>query len=213
MYNELLYASYETVIMVALSGLVSLILGLPLAGVLYATRPGRQWQNAPINQTLGLLVNVIRSFPFFILMIALMPVMGVLLGTTLGIKAATFSLAIAATPFLARIIESAFNEVPIGLIEAAQSMGASPLQIFRKVLIPEALPGIVSGLAVTLITLVGYSAMAGAIGGGGLGSMAYHRGYQRFDTETMVVTIVVLIVMVQLIQWLGDRFVHHILKR
>ncbi|MBB4066095.1 methionine ABC transporter permease [Gellertiella hungarica] len=198
-------ATVETVVMTFASGLISLVFGLPLGLLLVATAKGGVAENLWINRLVGWVVNGFRSVPFIILLVALIPVTRLIVGTALGTGAAIVPLAIAATPYFARIAEVSLREVPRGLIEAVESMGASRLRIVREVLVPEALPGIVSGFTVTLVTLTGASAMAGAIGAGGLGDLAIRYGYQRFETSVMVVVVVILILLVSGIQVIGDR--------
>ncbi|UYM16944.1 methionine ABC transporter permease [Endozoicomonas euniceicola] len=196
---------WETLYMTGLSGLMSFVFGIPLGVLLYITKPGRFMASPVVNRVLGALVNATRSVPFIILMVAIIPLTRMLVGTSIGTTAAIVPLTLAAIPFVARIAEGAINEVPGGLIEAAQAMGATPLQIISRVLLPEARPGLINGMTITLVTLVGYSAMAGAIGGGGLGDLGIRYGYQRFDGVIMLATVVVLIVLVQLVQSAGDR--------
>ena len=196
---------WETIYMTGLSGLMSFVFGIPLGVLLYITRPGRFMASPVVNMVLGAVVNATRSVPFIILMVAIIPLTRMLVGTSIGTTAAIVPLTLAAIPFVARIAEGAINEVPGGLIEAAQAMGATPLQIITRVLLPEARPGLINGMTITLVTLVGYSAMAGAIGGGGLGDLGIRYGYQRFDGAIMLATVVVLIVLVQLVQSVGDR--------
>ncbi|HET9843841.1 MAG TPA: methionine ABC transporter permease [Gammaproteobacteria bacterium] len=213
MWTEILKAIAETLEMVFISGFFCVIIGLPLGTLLYITRRGNLWENLPVNYLLGTLINATRSIPFIILMLALFPITRLIVGTSIGLYAALVPLSIAAIPFFARLVETSLNEVPQGLIEAVQSMGASKLQIIRKVLISEALPGITSSLTLTLVNLVGYSAMAGAIGAGGLGKLAYHYGANRFDTMVMVSTVIIMIIIVQSIQSAGDYVVHKVLSR
>ncbi|MFK0573688.1 methionine ABC transporter permease [Endozoicomonas sp.] len=208
-WSLLFKALGETLYMVAFSGSISFLLGIPLGVLLYVTRAGRILENRVANMTLGGIVNAGRSIPFIILMVAIIPLTRLLTGTSIGTTAAIVPLTVAAIPFVARIAEGALNEVPLGLVEAAQSMGASPLQIVTRVLLPEARPGVINGMTITLVTLVSYSAMAGAIGGGGLGDLGIRYGYQRFDGVIMLVTVVVLVVLVQLLQMIGDRLQQH----
>lgn len=205
---ELLARSlWETVVMTAASGVISLVFGLPLGLALVATARGGIAENLWVNRLLGAVVNGFRSVPFIILLVALIPVTRLIVGTSIGTWAAIVPLAIAATPYYARIAEVSLREVDRGLIEAVRAMGGNRWTIVREVLIPEALPGIVAGFTVTLVTLIGASAMAGAIGAGGLGDLAIRYGYQRFETTVMVAVVAVLIVLVCGIQWLGDRLV------
>ena len=178
-----------------------------LALLLHATARGGLAQNGFVNRPVGLLINAVRSTPFIILMVAIIPFTRMLVGTSIGINAASVPLTIAAIPFVARLIEGALNEISPGLIESAQSMGATPWQIITKVLIPEARGGIITGLTITVVTLVSYSAMAGAVGGGGLGDLGIRYGYNRFNPTIMLITVVILVVMVQGFQSLGDYLV------
>ena len=166
-----------------------------------------------LNKAVGFVVNLARSLPFIILLVVLIPFTRALVGTSIGPTATIVPLTLAAVPFFARVVESSLREVPRGLIEAAQSMGSSDWQTVRKVLIPESLPGLILGVALTLISLVGYSAMAGAVGGGGLGDLAIRYGYQRYETEVMIVTVVLLLVLVQGVQLLGDRLAAKVSKK
>ncbi len=213
MLSLLLNAIEETLLMTAISGFVSLIAGLPLGLILVMTSPGGVSENRWINRSLGVVINGFRSLPFIILLVALIPVTRFLVGTSLGIWAAMVPLSVTATPYFARVAEVSLRDVDSGLVDAVRAMGASKLRIVWDVLIPEALPGILSGFVVTLIALIGASAMAGAIGAGGLGDLAIRYGYQRFDTTVMVEVIVVLIIMVCGIQWIGDRIVAKVDKR
>lgn len=200
----LLRSIWETLLMTGASGLISLVAGLPLGLALVATDRGGIAENLWINRLLSAIINGFRSLPFIILLVALIPVTRLIVGTALGTWAAIVPLAIAATPYYARIAEVSLREVDRGLIEAVRAMGGNRWTIIREVLVPEALPGIVAGFTVTLVTLVGASAMAGAIGAGGLGDLAIRYGYQRFETGVMIAVVIVLIVMVCGIQWLGD---------
>lgn len=209
----LLEALGETLYMVAVSAGISTILGVPLGVILVSTSRGHILQNLWINRILGYVANATRSTPFIILMVAIIPLTRVLAGTSIGTNAAIVPLSIAAIPFVGRVVESALREVDYGLIEAAQAMGASPLQIIRRVLLPEAMPSIVLGLTLAVISLIGYSAMAGAIGGGGLGDLAIRFGYQRFRVDVMVATVVILIALVQLVQSAGDLLSRRLNKK
>lgn len=213
MIDLLLNALGETLLMTAVAGLFSLLAGLPLGLILVTTSPGGIAENRSINRLLGVVINGFRSLPFIILLVALIPFTRLLVGTSLGTWAAIVPLSITATPYFARVAEVSLRDVDRGLIDAVRAMGASKLRIVWEVLIPEALPGILSGFVVTLVALIGASAMAGAIGAGGLGDLAIRYGYQRFDTAVMVAVISVLIVLVCGIQWLGDRLVQRIDRR
>ncbi|ODT15409.1 MAG: ABC transporter permease [Mesorhizobium sp. SCN 65-12] len=213
LFDLLLRSIWETVLMTAASGLVSLVFGLPLGLALVATDRGGIAERPWLNGALGALVNGFRSVPFIILLVALIPVTRLIVGTSIGTWAAIVPLSIAATPYYARIAEVSLREVDHGLIEAARAMGGNRWTIVREVLVPEALPGLVAGFTVTLVTLVGASAMAGAIGAGGLGDLAIRYGYQRFETSIMVAVVAVLIVLVCGIQWIGDRLVVRLDRR
>ena len=208
MMLDLLWRSLlETLIMTGVSGAISLVVGLPLGLVLVATDRNGFFPNRWVNLVLGSIVNGVRSLPFIILLVALIPLTRLIVGTSIGTAAAIVPLSIAATPYYARIAEVSLREVPPALVEAARAMGGGYGTIVRQVLIPEALPGLVAGFTVTLITLLGASAMAGAVGAGGLGDLAVRYGYQRFETEVMLAVIAVLVVMVCGLQWAGDRLV------
>lgn len=205
---ELLFRSlWETILMTGASGIISLVAGLPLGLALVATSRGGIAEKPWLNSLLGAIVNGFRSVPFIILLVALIPLTRLIVGTALGTWAAIVPLAIAATPYYARIAEVSLREVDRGLIDAVRAMGGNRWTIIREVLVPEALPGIIAGFTVTLVTLVGASAMAGAIGAGGLGDLAIRYGYQRFETTVMIAVVIVLIILVCGIQWLGDRLV------
>jgi D-methionine transport system permease protein len=204
---------WETVLMVALSGLAGTLLGLPLGVYLHLSSPGGVLENAAANRVLGTVVNAVRSTPFIILLVAIIPFTRLITGSSIGTAAAVVPLTVAAAPFIARLIETALREVDHGLVEAAQAMGATTRQIVFKVLLPEALPGIVAALTISLVSLTGYSAMAGAIGGGGLGDLGIRYGYQRFLPEVMLAVVLVLIVFVQVVQSAGDALVRRISHR
>lgn len=203
----------ETLYMVLAAGGISFLVGLPLALVLVTTDRGGIYQSPWVNRLLGSVVNVFRSTPFIILLVALIPFTRLVVGTSIGTAAAIVPLAIAATPFFARVAEVSLREVDRGLIEAAEAMGATRPQILRKVLVPEALPGIIGGFTITLVTLIGATAVAGAVGAGGLGDLAIRFGYQRFNTEVMVAVIVVLIALVSGVQLAGDRLARRLNKK
>lgn len=206
-------ATLDTLHMVALAGVLGTLLGLPL-GVFLATSKAGELYAAPItNAVLGAVVNVTRSTPFIILVVAIVPLTRFIAGTSIGTVAAIVPLTIAAAPFIARIVEGAIREVDQGLVEAARAMGATPLQIVRKVLIPEALSGIILGLTLATVSLIGYSAMVGAVGGGGLGDLGIRYGYQRFMPEVMGVVVLVLVVLVQAVQSFGDRLARRLNRR
>nr|WP_163503083.1 methionine ABC transporter permease [Halomonas socia] len=207
MLDLILKATLDTLYMVGVSSLLSALLGVPLGVLLYVTRPRQILAQPALNRVLGVVTNIGRSVPFIILMVAIIPFTRMIAGTSIGTNAAVVPLTIAAIPFVARLVEGALNEISPGLIEAAQSMGATPLQIITKVLLPEALGGIITGLTITVVTLVSYSAMAGAVGGGGLGDLGIRYGYNRFDPTVMLITVAILVVMVQGFQSLGDHLV------
>lgn len=211
---NLLYTSLlETLLMVGVAGLSAVVFGVPIAVALIVTDRGGLLESPVLNRVLGAVVNATRSVPFVILMVAIIPFTRWVAGTSIGTQAAIVPLALAAIPFMARIAENAMREVDPGLIVAARAMGATPAQIIRKVLLPEALPGLIAAITVTLVSLIGYSAMAGAIGGGGLGDMGIRYGYQRFMPEVMLAVVVVLIALVQCIQSLGDWLARRLAHR
>ncbi|WP_422447252.1 methionine ABC transporter permease [Thermoanaerobacterium sp. DL9XJH110] len=210
--NLLLVSTWQTIYMVAVSVLIATVFGIPLGILLMVTDRGQILQNILLNKILGTIVNIFRSVPFIILLIVLIPFTRLLVGKAIGTTAAIVPLSVAAIPFMGRLTETALREVNRGVIEAAQAMGASPFQIITRVLIPEALPSIAAGITITTINLVGYSAMAGVIGGGGLGDLAVRYGYQRFMLDIMLYTVVILVVMVQLTQMIGDFFVSRLSK-
>jgi len=213
MTGLLLDGLWETLWMVGVSSVLAAIGGVPIGIILVITGRGHIWPNPAVNRALGAAVNAFRSTPFIILMIAIIPLTRLLVGTSIGTTAAIVPLTVAAVPFVAHLAESSLREVDPGLIEAAQAMGASPWQIVAKVLVPEAWPGIVAGITITLVNLVGYSAMAGAVGGGGLGDLGIRYGYQRFQPEVMIAVVIVLILMVQGIQSAGDWLSGRLNKR
>ncbi|WP_312686403.1 methionine ABC transporter permease [Brevundimonas nasdae] len=206
-------ATSDTLLMLFASLAITVILGLPLGVALYATGKGRLLENRVVNLVLSFTVNVLRSVPFIILLIVMLPVTVLLVGTSLGVAGAIPPLVVGAAPFYARLVETALREVERGMIEATQAMGGTTWQIVTRVLLPEALPGILAGATVTAIALVGYTAMAGVVGAGGLGDLAIRFGYQRFQTDVMVVTVVLLLIIVQILQVLGDRWVARVSHR
>ena len=207
-------ATVQTLLMVFLSTFFSVLLGLPLGVLLCITDPETGIAPKPVlNQILTRIVNILRSFPFIILMILLFPLSRIIIGTSIGTVATIVPLSIAAAPFVARVIESALKEVDPGVVQAARSMGSTLMQIIVKVLLPESLPSLVDGITLTIINLIGYSAMAGAIGGGGLGDLAIRYGYQRFRTEVMVAAVIVILVMVELIQLIGTKISNKMMSR
>ncbi len=209
----LITGTIDTLLMVGVSAFVAFLIGLPLAITLVCSSEHGIYPSKAINHSLGWLVNITRSIPFLILMVALIPFTRFIVGTSYGVWAAVVPLTLAATPFFARIAEVSLREVDQGLIEAAQAMGCNRKQIIWHVLLPEALPSIVAGFTVTLVTMINSSAIAGAIGAGGLGDIAYRYGYQRFDMQIMLAVIVVLIVMVMFIQACGDTISQQLDKR
>lgn len=203
-------ATWETLYMVGIAGFIGFAVGIPMGVILHVTKKGGLLANSFINLVLGAIVNIGRSVPFLVLMVAIIPFTTFLIGKFIGTTAAIVPLTVGGIPFIARLVESALVEVPSGLIEAAQSMGARPLQIIMKVLLPEALPSIVNTITITLVTLVGYSAMAGTVGGGGLGDVAMRYGYQRYQPDIMFITVVLLVVIVQVIQMVGDKIARRV---
>lgn len=204
LFDSLWQATLETFYMIGISAGVAVLLGLPLGLLLVMTSPGNVLKASRLNQALSAIVNTGRSFPFIILLVVLTPLTRIIVGTSIGSTAALVPLTLAAIPFFARIAETSILEVDKGLIEAAEAMGCNYWQIVLKVLIPEAMPSIILGITILIVSLLNSSAMAGAVGGGGLGNLAIQYGYQRFDVGVMFATIVVLILLVQLIQLLGD---------
>lgn len=211
--SAVIFASWETLYMVFLSTLVSYLLGMPLAIILVISDKGHILESPRLNQVLGSIINAARSLPFIILLILAIPFTRWVVGTSIGTVASIVPLSLAAIPFVARLVETSLKEIEWGLIEAALSMGASNGQIISKVLLPEALPSIFLGVSITAINLVGYSAMAGVLGGGGLGTLAYYHGYMRYQTGIMWITVIVLIVIVQGIQMLGDKAAGRIINK
>ncbi|KMJ53049.1 MULTISPECIES: methionine ABC transporter permease [Vogesella] len=206
-WPEIGAATLDTLTMLGVSLLATVALGLPLGVLLYVTAPGQLRARPRLYAVLSFLVNVLRSLPFVILLIVLIPLTLLLVGTSIGVAGAIVPLVVGAVPFFGRLVENVLREVDRGVIEASQAMGARLPQIVLKVLLPEALPGLIGAATVTAVALVGYTAMSGVIGGGGLGDLAVRYGYQRFQTEVMVVTVALLLVLVQLLQSAGDRLV------
>lgn len=205
MIDLLLKSLAETLYMLSVSAIIAAVIGIPLGILLVVTEKNNILSCPMINKPLAFVINMIRSIPFIILMVAIIPLTRIIAGTSIGTTAAIVPLTLAAIPYTARMVETSIREIPSGLIEAAESMGASPLQIIYKVLIPEALPAVIQNMTVVIVSLIGSSAMAGTIGGGGLGDLAIRYGYQRFQADMMITTIVVLIVIVQVIQWVGNN--------
>ena len=206
-------STVETLIMVFFSTLFSVIIGFPLGVLLFVTGPTGIMPRKVLNLVLSRIVDVLRSFPFVILMIVLLPMTRAILGKAIGTAATIIPLSIAAAPFVARVIETSLIEIDPGVITAARAMGSTNWQIITKVLVPEVLPSVVSGITLTIINLISYSAMAGTLGGGGLGDLAIRYGYQRFRTDVMVSSVIVIIIMVAVIQFAGTRLSERIIKR
>lgn len=196
---------WETLFMTFTSGFFSFLLGLPVGILLFITRDGQLMQNRPLNRVVAFFVNIFRSIPFIILIVWMIPFTRMVVGTSIGMNAAIVPLSIGAAPFVARLVENSLLEIPYGIIEAARSMGSTVFQIIRKVLIPEALPSLINNASLTLITLVGYSAMGGAVGAGGLGHVGYQYGYVGYDALIMNAVLILLILIVFAIQFVGDR--------
>ncbi|WP_294565789.1 methionine ABC transporter permease [Succinatimonas hippei] len=199
----------ETFYMVLLASVITALFGVPLGVLLLVTSRGYFWESPNFYRILGTIVNALRSIPFIILMVAIIPFTKMLVGTSIGTTAAIVPLTVSTIPFTGRLIETSLRTVPYGLIEAATSMGATPWQIIRRVLLPEAMPEIIQNFTITVIVIIGSSAMAGTIGGGGLGDLAIRYGYMRFRADMMIATVLILILMVQLVQWIGDMLSRH----
>ena len=212
-WAEIGRATVDTLLMLGGSLVLTVILGVPLGVLLYLSGKGRLAANPVLNAVLSLIVNVLRSVPFIILLIVMLPVTVLLVGTSLGVAGAIPPLVVGAAPFYARLVETALREVDKGVVEATQAMGGSTFQIMTRALLPEAMPGIIAGATVTAIALVSYTAMAGVVGAGGLGDLAVRFGYQRFQTDVMVVTVVLLLILVQILQMIGDRLVAKVSHR
>lgn len=212
-WPEIGRATVDTLLMLGGSLVLTIILGVPLGVLLYLSGKGRLAANPVLNAVLSFVVNVLRSVPFIILLIVMLPVTVLLVGTSLGVAGAIPPLVVGAAPFYARLVETALREVDKGVVEATQAMGGSTFQIVTRALLPEALPGVIAGATVTAIALVSYTAMAGVVGAGGLGDLAVRFGYQRFQTDVMVVTVVLLLILVQVLQMIGDRLVASVSHR
>ena len=206
-------STLDTLRMVAIAGLIGSLAGLPIGIFLATSGKGELFPAPAANRVVGLIVNAARSTPFIILVVAIIPFTRLVVGTTIGTRAAIVPLTVATIPFFARIVESAIRDIDKGLIETARAMGATPMQIVFKVLLAEARPALTLGLTLTIVSLIGYSAMVGAVGGGGLGDLGIRYGYQRFMPDVMLIVVVVLIVMVQVVQSAGDRLARHFDKR
>ncbi|MCG7385293.1 methionine ABC transporter permease [Paenibacillus sp. ACRRY] len=206
-WGEIGKASIETLQILGASGLFTIIIGLPLGVLLFMTARSASIQSRTIYTVLSIIVNILRSVPFIILIVALIPFTRSLVGTATGVLGVIPPLVIAAAPYFARLVETTLREVDRGVIEAAQAMGASTGQIVRRVLLPEALPGLLAGITITIVTLVSYTAMAGMVGGGGLGTLAINYGYYRYQTEIMFVAVVFMVILVQVLQMFGDQLV------
>ncbi|MFB7636265.1 methionine ABC transporter permease [Streptomyces sp. NPDC056149] len=206
-------ATLDTLFMVWWSTFYAVLVGIPVGVLLHLTVRGGLLQNVVVNKALGAIVNIGRSFPFLILIVVLIPFTRLVVGVSIGPTGAVVPLAIAAIPFFARLVEAALREVDHGLVEAAQAMGGGTWTVIFKVLLPQALPALVAAITTTVITLIGYSAIAGAVGGGGLGNLAYTYGYQQYETSLMIITVVELIVIVTVVQLLGDLIVRRLARR
>ncbi|HGE2231105.1 TPA: methionine ABC transporter permease [Pseudomonas aeruginosa] len=212
-WYEIWLASVDTFWTLGGSLLFTVVLGLPLGVLLFLTGPRQMFEQKAVYTLLSLVVNILRSLPFIILLIVMIPLTVLITGTSLGVAGAIPPLVVGATPFFARLVETALREVDKGIIEATQAMGASTRQIIWNALLPEARPGIIAAITVTAITLVSYTAMAGVVGAGGLGDLAIRFGYQRFQTDVMVVTVVMLLILVQILQTVGDKLVVHFSRK
>ena len=210
---EINTAFLQTIYMITVSLAVAIVIGLPVGIILYVTDKGLFWENKTVQTILGFFVNLVRSIPFIILLVALIPLTNLIVKTTIGPAAASVSLSVAAIPFFARIVETSLREIDKGVIEAAIAAGATPWMIIKDVLLLEARSGIISGITLTLISLIGFSAMAGTVGGGGIGDLAIRYGYYRYDNTIMIATVIILIVLVQVIQFAGDFIAKVIDKR
>lgn len=213
MLPDIWKAFKETVVMIGIALSISIVIGLPLGVMLFVTDKGLFWENRFVKNIFGFAVNLVRSIPFIILLVALFPLTKILVGTTIGPVAASVSLSVAAIPYFARLVESSLRDIDKGVIEATIAVGATPWMIIKDVLLPEAKSTIIRGITLTVISLVAYSAMAGTIGGGGIGDLAIRFGYYRYDNTIMISTVVILIIFVQLIQLIGEQFAKSLDKR
>ena len=213
MSQSLLTAIWETIYMVVTSTALAYVFGLPLGIILVVTEKGHIMENRVVNKVLAVIINAARSVPFIIMLILVIPLTRLIVGTFIGTTASIVPLTISAIPFVARLIETSLKEIDFGLVEAAVSMGAKPFAIITKVLVPEAAPSILLGIAITMINLVGYSAMAGIVGGGGLGTLAYYYGYQRYQYDVLWITVILLIIMVQGVQVIGDKMTQWVVQK
>lgn len=212
-WEEIGTSSIDTMSMLGYSSLFTFLIGLPLGVLLFVLSRSNFWVSRWVYRGLSLIVNILRSIPFIILIVALIPFTRAIMGVSMGVKGTIVPLVIAAVPFFARLIETALREVDRGVIEASQAMGASIWQIVRKVLLPESLPGIIAATTITVVTLVSYTAMSGMVGGGGLGDLAIRYGYYRYQSEVMIVAIVLMVILVQILQMVGDRLVSYFTRK
>lgn len=212
-WDEMRIATGDTLLMMGYATLFTFLIGLPLGILLYSFSRSNHWFIGLIYRILSLIVNILRSVPFVILIVALIPLTRAIVGVSMGVQGTIPPLVIGAAPFFARLVETALREVDRGVIEASQAMGASPLQVIRKVLLPEALPGLIAGMTITAVTLVSYTAMSGMVGGGGLGDLAIRYGYYRYQMEVMIVSVAFMVILVQLLQMIGDRFVIYFTRK
>lgn len=212
-WAEMGTASVDTLQMMLYSTLFTLVIGLPLGVLLYVSSRSNSVVLQWVYRVMSFIVNIIRSVPFIILIVALIPLTRAIVGVSSGVQGTIPPLVIAAAPFFARLVETALREVDRGVIEASQAMGATPFQVIRKVLLPESLPGLIAGVTITVVTLVSYTAMSGMIGGGGLGDLAIRYGYYRYEKEVMIVSVIFMVILVQVLQMLGDRLVIYFTRK
>lgn len=212
-WDEIQKATIETLSMLFVSGIFTFIIGLPIGIILFLTSRSESKINGMIYAVLSFIVNILRSVPFIILIVAMLPITKAIVSTTIGVVGTIPPLVVGAAPFFARLVETSLREVDKGVIEASQAMGASTGQIIMKVLMPEALPGLLAGITITVVTLISYTAMAGMVGGGGLGALAINYGYYRYEREVMIVAVIVMILLVQILQMAGDRLVKHFTRK